>query len=130
VRFVLWFSIRQLSFKYHHVNTTIKHTMEQKALLLKEKYGPFALETRPIPKPGPGGLLVKVLAVGLNPIDWKIQTIGYVVENYPTVLGSDIAGDVEALGEGVEPAKWPKGTRVWVACCGCCWFNDWISHLS
>ncbi|KAK7040273.1 hypothetical protein VNI00_009740 [Paramarasmius palmivorus] len=85
---------------------------EQKALLLKEKCGPLVLGTRPIPKPGPGELLVKVQAVGLNPVDWKIQTFGFVVEEYPTVLGSDIAGDVEELGEGVDATKWPKGSRV------------------
>ncbi|KAK7040272.1 hypothetical protein VNI00_009739 [Paramarasmius palmivorus] len=85
---------------------------EQKALLLKEKCGPFVLDTRPVPKPGPGELLVKVQATGLNPVDWKIQETGLLVESFPAVLGSDIAGDVEELGEGVDAEKLPKGTRV------------------
>ncbi|KAI3621543.1 GroES-like protein [Moniliophthora roreri] len=88
--------------------------IEQKALLLEKQCGALVLGTRPIPKPGSGELLVKVQAVGLNPVDWKIQRNGFVVkkEDYPTVLGTDIAGDVETLGEGVDAEKWSKGTRV------------------
>ncbi|KAJ6571023.1 chaperonin 10-like protein [Mycena vulgaris] len=83
---------------------------QQKALLIEKKMGPFILSTRPIPTPGAGNLLVKVHAVGLNPVDWKIQAYGLFVEDYPAVVGTDIAGEVESVGEGVEGFK--KGDRV------------------
>ena len=84
---------------------------EQKALLLTSKKGPLAIGTRPIPQPGKGQVLVKIKAVGLNPVDWKIQDYGIFVpdDGYPAVLGTDIAGDVVEAGEGVELAE---GTRV------------------
>ncbi len=83
---------------------------QQKALVLQSKQGEFALKTRDVPKPGPGDVLVKNIAVGLNPVDWKIQTWGLFVEKYPVILGLDAAGVVEAVGEGVTSLT--KGDRV------------------
>ncbi|KAF9260468.1 GroES-like protein [Marasmius fiardii PR-910] len=82
----------------------------QKVLYLQEKLGEFAVSTRGIPKPGAGELVVKIKGAALNPVDWKIQSYGIIVEKYPAVLGTDIAGDVEELGEGV--AGFSKGDRV------------------
>ena len=86
--------------------------MAQTALLLDEKFGKFVLKTIPVPKPGPGDILVKVQAAALNPVDWKAQKYGIFAQEYPALLGTDIAGDVEELGEGVTDFK--KGDRVWV----------------
>ncbi|KAF5336259.1 hypothetical protein D9758_016049 [Tetrapyrgos nigripes] len=84
---------------------------EQKALLLDSKQGQFVVSTIPKPTSVPSGeLLVKVKAAALNPVDWKIQSFGVFVENYPAVLGTDIAGDVEEVGEGVT--GFSKGDRV------------------
>ncbi|KAG5349727.1 hypothetical protein C0989_002158 [Termitomyces sp. Mn162] len=85
-------------------------TTTQKALLLESKQGKFVVGSRDIPKPGPGELLVKVLATGLNPVDWKIQKYGIFVTEFPAVLGTDLAGTVEVVGEGVTSFK--KGDRV------------------
>ncbi|TFY56947.1 hypothetical protein EVJ58_g7321 [Rhodofomes roseus] len=74
----------------------------QKALVLPAKQGDFVVRAVPVPRPGPGQLLLKVHAVALNPIDWKIQKFGWVVTEYPAIVGSDVAGTVEELGEGVE----------------------------
>ena len=38
----------------------------------------------------------------MNPVDWKIQKHGWFVNEYPAVLGTDIAGEVVELGEGVS----------------------------
>lgn len=84
--------------------------LNQKALFLDAKHGKFVVDTKPVPKPGPGEILVKVQAAGLNPVDWKIQKYGILIETFPTVLGTDIAGDVEELGEGVTDFQ--KGDRV------------------
>ncbi|KAK1235924.1 hypothetical protein PQX77_000834 [Marasmius sp. AFHP31] len=88
---------------------------EQKALLLTSKKGPLVVGNRPIPKPGKGEVLVKVKAAGLNPVDWKIQELGIFIpeDGYPAVLGTDIAGDIVEVGEGVDQAGLSKGTRVY-----------------
>ncbi|KII89534.1 hypothetical protein PLICRDRAFT_53924 [Plicaturopsis crispa FD-325 SS-3] len=74
---------------------------QQKALYLKSKHGVYEVGPKDIQKPGPGELLVKIFATALNPVDWKIQAYGYIVETYPAVLGGDASGTVEAIGEGV-----------------------------
>ncbi len=64
------------------------------------------------PAPGPGEILVCVKATSINPIDWKIRE-GFLQDyvSLPLTLGSDIAGDIEAVGEGVE--GWEVGTPVY-----------------
>lgn len=59
------------------------------------------------PEPKAGQLLVKVHAAGVNPLDWKIrdgagQRMGMTL---PIGLGSEMAGTVEQLGEGVGDLK-------------------------
>ncbi|KAJ3807217.1 MAG: GroES-like protein [Lentinula lateritia] len=83
---------------------------EQKALQLEKAKGSFVISTVPILKPGPGQLSVKVITAALNPADWKLQTLGVFIQKYPAVLGTDIAGDVEDVGEGVE--GFSKGDKV------------------
>ncbi|MEU7552226.1 NADP-dependent oxidoreductase [Streptomyces sp. NPDC044571] len=67
-------------------------------------YGtPPALELvdAPRPKVGPGEVLVRVKAAGVNPVDWKIAA-GFVDPlfevRYPVIPGWDVAGVVEAVG--------------------------------
>ncbi|KAF5346005.1 hypothetical protein D9758_013847 [Tetrapyrgos nigripes] len=84
---------------------------EQKALVLESKQGRFVVSTRSKPNVVPAGeLLVKIKASALNPVEWKVQAFGMFIEKYPAVLGSDIAGDVETVGEGVT--GFSKGDRV------------------
>ena len=82
----------------------------QKALLLDVKFGKFNVDTVPVPKPGSGEILIKIKAAALNPVDWKIQKYGFLVETFPAILGTDIAGDVEEIGEGVTDFQ--KNDRV------------------
>ncbi|KAG2361298.1 GroES-like protein [Suillus spraguei] len=82
----------------------------QKALFLSEKQGNFGLGSRSIPSPGAGQLLVKVQSAALNPVDYKIKEYGIFLTDYPAVLGEDIAGTVEELGEGVDNFR--KGDKV------------------
>jgi NADPH:quinone reductase-like Zn-dependent oxidoreductase len=78
-----------------------------KAIVLHE-YGPpsnLKLEDFPDPKPGPGEVLVRVQAVSINPIDWKLRSgaaKSIFPLNFPAVLGRDVAGTVRALGPGVQ----------------------------
>jgi NADPH:quinone reductase-like Zn-dependent oxidoreductase len=93
-----------------HLSQSAMAPRTQKALLLKSAKGPFTVETIDTPRPGPGEILVKVRATSLNPIDWKIQKYGSIVNKYPAVVGIDPAGDVEELGEGVMGVS--TGDRV------------------
>ncbi|KAJ4475918.1 chaperonin 10-like protein [Lentinula edodes] len=83
---------------------------QQKALLLEKAKGAFVVSTVPISKPGPGQISIKVIAAALNPVDWKIQAWDFFMKKYPAILGTDIAGDVEEIGEGVE--GFSKGDKV------------------
>lgn len=59
----------------------------------------------PEPQPGPGEVLVRMSAAGVNPVDWKIAD-GLLKDtaqhSFPLVLGSDGAGEVVAVGTGVR----------------------------
>lgn len=66
----------------------------------------------PRPEPGPGELLVRVRAAGVNPLDYKIRDGGVKVLlrfSFPLVLGTDLAGDVEAL---IEVAGLRAGQKI------------------
>ncbi|KAJ3507212.1 hypothetical protein NLJ89_g6436 [Agrocybe chaxingu] len=82
----------------------------QKALLLEKKFGYFVVGDTEKYKPGPGEILIKVHSVALNPAHWKIQKSGLSIEEYPAILGIDIAGEVVELGTGVTEHK--LGDRV------------------
>lgn len=56
--------------------------------------------TGPEPSPGPGQILVEVLAAGVNFIDTYLRSGLYPME-YPSTLGREGAGHVIAVGEGV-----------------------------
>ncbi|MGC4009555.1 MAG: VOC family protein [Pseudomonas sp.] len=68
------------------------------------------LETRQLPTPASGEVLVRNAVIGLNPVDWKVLG-GELVDWQPgKVPGVDGAGTVVALGAGVDP-RW-LGRRV------------------
>ncbi|WP_233265326.1 zinc-binding alcohol dehydrogenase family protein [Leifsonia sp. AG29] len=77
---------------------------------------PFAdLSVRPVPFPEPaaGQLAVRVRAVAINPLDAIVQSTGRLMYgwlDYPAVLGEDVAGEVVAVGEGVD--AFSVGDRV------------------
>ncbi|KAK1230067.1 hypothetical protein PQX77_006883 [Marasmius sp. AFHP31] len=85
-------------------------TTVQKALFLTEKHGDFVVNTRDIPAPAAGEILVQIKGAALNPVDWKIRDYGFLIEQYPTILGTDVAGDIAKVGEGVQNVK--VGDRV------------------
>ncbi|CCM04347.1 uncharacterized protein FIBRA_06519 [Fibroporia radiculosa] len=81
-----------------------------KALYLTTAKGAFTVGVAPIRKPGPGKLLVKIHATALNPADWIRHALDIMIDKYPTILGEDLSGTVEELGEGVTSFK--VGDRV------------------
>jgi len=87
-----------------------------KAIVVREFGGPevLKLEDVPDPKPGPGDVLVRIRAAGVNPVDAYIHTGTYARKPpLPYTPGFDGAGEVEAVGAEVTGVK--PGDRVWVA---------------
>ncbi|MEU1940478.1 zinc-binding dehydrogenase [Streptomyces coeruleorubidus] len=64
----------------------------------------------PVPRPGPGQVRVRVEACGLNPSDYQRAAYGIPEWTWPAVLGLDVVGVVDAVGEGV--AQVGVGQRV------------------
>jgi NADPH2:quinone reductase len=65
--------------------------------------GVLQLAERSDPTPGPGEVVVRVMATSVNPVDTKIRGTGRgVAPALPAVLGADVAGTVAAVGAGVE----------------------------
>jgi NADPH2:quinone reductase len=84
-----------------------------RAIAVNEYGAAPALMEVPDPQPGPRQVLIKVEAAGINPMDRTIadgglQAIGPA--RFPLVLGSDLAGVVEAVGEGA--GKFAPGEEV------------------
>ncbi|KAI5058422.1 hypothetical protein GOP47_0026592 [Adiantum capillus-veneris] len=69
--------------------------------------GPSALKhvEIPVPTPKTGEVLVKLEAASVNPVDWKIQSgiaRPFLPSKFPYIPGTDIAGEVVSLGQGVN----------------------------
>jgi NADPH:quinone reductase-like Zn-dependent oxidoreductase len=72
--------------------------------LILEQFGlPLNLTEVAKPIPGPGQVLVRVAASGVNPLDLKIKAgaAGHAKAVLPAILGLDLAGTVESVGDGV-----------------------------
>jgi NADPH2:quinone reductase len=85
-----------------------------KAIRVKELGGPevLRLEEVPDPQPGPGQVVVRVKAAGVNPVDTYIRAGVYPRKpSLPYTPGGDSAGIVESIGEGVTRFK--AGDRVY-----------------
>jgi NADPH2:quinone reductase len=87
-----------------------------KAILVHE-FGPpevMKIAETPAPAPGAGQVLVRVSAAGVNPADTYMRSGAYAVKPpLPYTPGSDGAGVVEAVGEGIKRVK--PGDRVYLA---------------
>ncbi|KAF1944308.1 putative zinc binding dehydrogenase [Clathrospora elynae] len=87
-------------------------TGAHQAAVIPQKGGPFSIEERATPEPGPGELLIEVKAVALNPVDHYQRDFGMpLVPVYPAVVGFDTAGIVVKVGSNVSSALAP-GSRV------------------
>jgi NADPH:quinone reductase len=75
-----------------------------RAMVIPEFGGPEVFEERELdrPEPGPGELLVRVVASGTNPVEAKVRSGAIPAVEPPTVLGYDASGVVEEVGPGVE----------------------------
>jgi NADPH2:quinone reductase len=73
------------------------------AAILEEYGAPFRIATISRPQPGPGQVLVRIAASSVNPLDVKIHggAAAHARHPLPAILGIDLAGTIEAVGEGV-----------------------------
>ena len=88
-----------------------------RAVIYETFGGPEVLAVVDVPEPhaGPGEVRVRVTAVGLNPMDWKIaqspQSAARFGVTLPSGFGSDYAGAIDEVGDGVD--GWTVGDRVY-----------------
>jgi NADPH2:quinone reductase len=91
-----------------------------------DRYGPAAevLTVREVDRPAPeaGEVLVKVALSGVNPTDWKSRSgatprpiDGFQIPHH------DGAGVIEAVGDGVDPARIGQRVWLWLAAAGRQW---------
>lgn len=75
-----------------------------RAIVLREHGGPEKLILADVdkPVPGKGEVLVRIHAAALNPVDAKIRNGLPIGPALPAILGADMAGVVEAVGEDVR----------------------------
>ena len=91
---------------------------EMRALVVDSVNAPLRLASIQRPVPEPGLVLVRIKASGVNPLDGKIRSgqAAHARQPLPAILGMDLAGTVEALGEGV--GDWKPGDEVYAMATG------------
>lgn len=91
-----------------------------KAALLQKGETKHTLTDRSLPELSSGEAAIKITATAINPVDWKIRDYGLFIQEWPTVLGSDAAGEVVAVGPDTD--KVAVGDRVF--------FQGIIGHIN
>ncbi|GFF25502.1 zinc-binding alcohol dehydrogenase domain-containing protein cipB [Aspergillus udagawae] len=91
------------------------HPTNTAAWQIAEKAKP--LEIRPVAytPPKENEIVVKNGAIGLNPVDYLRQEQGAALfswTTYPTIMGTDVAGEVVEVGSGAAAARFKRGDRV------------------
>ncbi len=84
-----------------------------KAAILESHGAPFRVTDVAQPIAGPGEVLVRIAASGVNPLDVKISegAAAHAKQPLPAILGIDLAGTVESVGPGVTTFR--KGDEVY-----------------
>ncbi len=86
---------------------------ENTAVWLPSKRATLMIGAAPYTQPKAGEIVVRARAVAINPVDRLMLTIGDIImpwTSYPFILGSDVAGEVAAVGPGVT--RFRVGDRV------------------
>ncbi|MDX3234658.1 alcohol dehydrogenase [Streptomyces sp. ME03-5709C] len=88
---------------------------------VSEPGGPFEIVERELPEPGPGHVRIAVRASGVCRTDAGFVHNAFPGVTFPLVAGHEVAGRIDALGEGVR--HWKVGDRVAVG-----WFGGHCGH--
>lgn len=92
-----------------------------RAVVIASYGGSLQATRRPVPRPGPGEVLVRVRASGLCSTDLHLLSGRQPLGDLPRIVGHELAGDVAELGDDVT--HWRQGDRVTAAIdvtCGRC----------
>lgn len=83
------------------------------AAILDQHHAAFRIATVSLPQPGPGEVRVRIMASGVNPLDTKIHAgqAAHAKHPLPAILGLDMAGVVDEVGEGVTGFR--RGDEVY-----------------
>jgi NADPH:quinone reductase-like Zn-dependent oxidoreductase len=89
-----------------------------RVLIVDSADAPLRLTSIQRPVPEAGQVLVRIAASGVNPLDGKIRSgqAAHARQPLPAVLGMDLAGTIESLGEGVN--GWAPGDEVYAMATG------------
>ena len=90
-----------------------EHAM--KAMAIDNFGAPPSLHQLPVPEPGEGEVLVRVLASSVNGFDVSVAggyLKGRIEHHFPVVLERDFAGTVEATGPGMTSLRTPGSPRA------------------
>lgn len=74
------------------------------------KAKPLVVKDAPYTPAGPNEIVIKNAVLALNPADAYVQVGGMIPMDYPNILGNDVAGIVEEVGQNVT--NFQKGDRV------------------
>ena len=83
---------------------------KNQAAWLKKAGTPLEVSDAPLPTAGPGEIVIKNAAIAINPLDCHMQDIGVFVQQWPTIFGCDVAGEVYEVGPDAQRFK--KGDRI------------------
>ena len=92
-----------------------------KAAVLYEVKKPVEVQSVELPEPGPGEVMVKIMASGVCHSDWHVVKGDWDIVPLPSILGHEGAGIVEAVGPNVQGVN--QGDHVvlsWKTNCGRC----------
>ncbi|CVL12336.1 related to oxidoreductase [Fusarium proliferatum] len=87
-------------------------TINRSAVLPHPKAHLMVIASSPVPDPTGNEILIRVRAVAINPADFAVQKLGIVIkpEFYPYVNGTDVSGEVVAVGP--DQVRFKRGDRV------------------
>ena len=98
------------------------------AVLIEENGGQPVIREVPVPRPGPGEVLVRMAAAPINPSDLNFMRGAYGEHrSFPVVPGFEGSGTVVAAGRGLLPRLW-LGRRV--ACSASTSGGTWAEYLA
>lgn len=75
--------------------------MQMQAMVLEEFGGTLTAQTRIVPDPGPGEVLVRVVACGAG-LTLESIRLGHLGGSVPRIMGHEFSGTIAALGAGVD----------------------------
>ncbi|MFC1491375.1 alcohol dehydrogenase catalytic domain-containing protein [Nitrospinota bacterium] len=93
-----------------------------KAMVLEKADAPFQMADLPDPVPGPGEAVARVLACGSG-LTIHHTRKGRAKAEYPRIIGHEVAGEIEAVGEGVTGLAVgdPVTVYTYLSCGRCRW---------